>query len=211
MSIGSSGSLVCVFGAMLMVNFGVHPLAASLISIVLATAVGTFNGFFVSTLGIPAFISSLAFMRILSGIAFLISGGMPIYGFSEKFRLLGQGYVGFVPIPVIIMAICFAIGSFILNRTVFGRYIYAVGGNEEAAKLSGIRTKIVKYAVYALSGTFAGLAGLIMLARLGSGQATAGDGFEFEVITAAVLGGTSISGGSGKISGVIVGVADIGT
>lgn len=206
MSIGSSVSLVCVFGAMLMVNFGVHPLAASLISIVLATAVGTFNGFFVSTLGIPAFISSLAFMRILSGIAFLISGGMPIYGFSEKFRLLGQGYVGFVPIPVIIMAICFAIGSFILNRTVFGRYIYAVGGNEEAAKLSGIRTKIVKYAVYALSGTFAGLAGLIMLARLGSGQATAGDGFEFEVITAAVLGGTSISGGSGKISGVIVGV-----
>ena len=104
------------------------------------------------------------------------------------------------------MIVCFAIGSFILNQTTFGRYIYAVGGNEEAAKLSGIQTGTVKYAVYGLSGTFAALAGLIMLARLGSGQASAGDGFEFEVITAAVLGGTSISGGSGKISGVIVGV-----
>lgn len=206
MSIGSSVSLVCVLCAMLMVNFNVHPLLASLVSILIATLVGLVNGFFVSTLGIPAFISSLAFMRILSGIAFLISGGMPIYGFSENFRLLGQGYVGFIPIPVIIMIVCFAIGSFILNQTTFGRYIYAVGGNEEAAKLSGIQTGTVKYAVYGLSGTFAALAGLIMLARLGSGQASAGDGFEFEVITAAVLGGTSISGGSGKISGVIVGV-----
>lgn len=206
MSIGSSVSLVCVLCAMLMVNFNVHPLLASLVSILIATLVGLVNGFFVSTLGIPAFISSLAFMRILSGIAFLISGGMPIYGFSENFRLLGQGYVGFIPIPVIIMIVCFAIGSFILNQTTFGRYIYAVGGNEEAAKLSGIQTGTVKYAVYGLSGTFAALAGLIMLARLGSGQASAGDGFEFEVITAAVLGGTSISGGSAKISGVIVGV-----
>lgn len=206
MSIGSSVSLVCILCAMFMVDYSVHPLLASLSSLGIATLVGLINGFFVSSLGIPAFISSLAFMRILSGIAYLISGGMPIYGFSETFRLLGQGYVGFIPIPVIIMIICFLIGSFILNRTVFGRYIYAVGGNEEAAKLSGIRTGAVKYAVYALSGTFAGLAGLIMLARLGSGQASAGDGFEFEVITAAVLGGTSISGGYGKISGVIVGV-----
>lgn len=206
MSIGSSVSLVCVLCSMFMVNYGIHPLFAAIMSILVATLVGTVNGFFVSTLGIPAFISSLAFMRILSGIAYLISGGMPIYGFSEKFRWLGQGYVGIIPVPVIIMAVCFIIGSFILNKTTFGRYIYAVGGNEEAAKLSGIQTGAVKYAVYALSGTFAGLAGLIMLARLGSGQASSGDGFEFEVITAAVLGGTSISGGSGKVSGVIVGV-----
>ena len=108
------------------------------------------------------------------------------------------------------MAICFAVGAFILNKTYFGRYFYAVGGNEEASELSGIRVGRVKYLIYALSGLFAGLAGIVMLSRTNSAQPTAGLGYEFDVITCVVLGGVSIVGGFGKISGVIAGVLIIG-
>ena len=108
------------------------------------------------------------------------------------------------------MAVCFAIGALILNKTYFGRYFYAVGGNEEAAELSGIRVGRIKYLIYALSGFFAGLAGIVMLSRTNSAQPTAGLGYEFDVITCVVLGGVSITGGFGKISGVIAGVLIIG-
>ncbi len=109
------------------------------------------------------------------------------------------------------MIVCFALGSFILNKTYFGRYFYAIGGNEEAAELSGIRVGRVKYLIYSLSGFFAGLAGIVMLSRTGSGQATAGLGYEFDVITCVVLGGVSVNGGYGKMSGVIAGVLIIGS
>lgn len=124
--------------------------------------------------------------------------------------MLGQGYVGPIPIPVILMVICFAIGAFILIKTYFGRYFYALGGNEEAAELSGIHVKKVKCLVYSLSGLFAGIAGLVMLARANTGQPNAGVGYEFDVITCVVLGGVSVNGGSGKISNVIAGVLIIG-
>jgi hypothetical protein len=133
-----------------------------------------------------------------------------IYGFDERFKVIGQGYVGPVPVPVIIMIICFAIGSFILNKTYFGRYFYAVGGNEEAAKLSGIRVGRIKYLIYALGGLFSGLAGIVMLSRTNSAQPTAGIGYEFDVITCVVLGGVSVAGGIGKISNVVAGVLIIG-
>lgn len=146
------------------------------------------------------------------GLALIICGGMPISGFSKGFAVIGQGYVAnIIPIPVIIMIACFAIGSFILNKTYFGRYFYAVGGNVEAARLSGIRVGRIKYLVFAISGFFAGLAGIVMLSRTASGNASAGaDGFEFEVITCVVLGGVSISGGYGKMSGVVAGTIIIG-
>ena len=145
------------------------------------------------------------------GLALIICGGMPISGFSKGFAVIGQGYVGIVPIPVIIMIICFAIGSFILNKTYFGRYFYAVGGNVEAAKLSGIRVSRIKYLVFAISGFFAGLAGIVMLSRTASGNASSGaDGFEFEVITCVVLGGVSVTGGVGRMSGVVAGTFIIG-
>ena len=137
-------------------------------------------------------------------------GGLPINGFTEDFKIIGQSYVSIVPVPVIIMAICFAIGSFILNKTYFGRYFYAVGGNVEAAKLSGIRVGRIKYLVFSLSGFFAGLAGIVMLSRTNSGMSNAGYGYEFKVITCVVLGGVSVTGGYGKISGVIAGTFIIG-
>jgi ribose transport system permease protein len=115
-----------------------------------------------------------------------------------------------IPTPVIIMLVCFAIGSFILNKTSFGRYFYAVGGNEEASKLSGIRITRVKYQVYALSGFFSGLAGIVLLSRTNSAQPNAALGWEFDVITCVILGGVSIKGGFGKISNVIAGVFIIG-
>jgi ribose transport system permease protein len=164
----------------------------------------------VSTVGMPALIATFATQTIFKGLAYIISGGTPINGFTVDFKIIGQGYIGPIPVPVIIMVICFALGSFILNKTYFGRYFYAVGGNEEAAKLSGIRVGRVKYLVYSLSGLFAGLAGIVMLSRTNSAQATAGDGYEFDVITCVVLGGVSVTGGYGKLSNVVAGVLIIG-
>lgn len=210
LSVGSAISLVNIVGAMLMVKLRAPSLVACFLAILTSTAFGFINGLLVTRVKMPAFISTMAFMNVLSGIAFLLSGGIAIYGFSESFRLLGQGYLGFIPIPVILMIIIFLIGGFILNKTAFGRYVYAIGGNEEAAKLSGVNVNVVKTLVYTLSGLFAGIAGIIMLSRLGSGQASSGDGFEFQVITAVILGGTSVAGGEGKISRVIIGVLIMG-
>lgn len=212
LSTGTIISFVDIICAYMMVNMGMNPVLAVLISMVAATLVGVLNGFMVSTVGIPAIIATYATQTSFMGLALIICGGMPISGFSKGFAVIGQGYVAnIIPIPVIIMIACFAIGSFILNKTYFGRYFYAVGGNVEAARLSGIRVGRIKYLVFAISGFFAGLAGIVMLSRTASGNASAGaDGFEFEVITCVVLGGVSISGGYGKMSGVVAGTIIIG-
>lgn len=211
LSTGTIISFVNIICAYMMVNMGVNPVVAVLISIAAATLIGVLNGFMVSTVGIPAIIATYASQTAFYGLALIICGGMPISGLPNGFEMIGQGYIGIVPIPVIIMIICFAIGSFILNKTYFGRYFYAVGGNIEAAKLSGIRVGRIKYLVFAISGFFAGLAGIVMLSRTASGNATSGaDGFEFEVITCVVLGGVSITGGLGKMSGVVAGTFIIG-
>ncbi|MGO5051691.1 ABC transporter permease [Lachnospiraceae bacterium LCP25S3_G4] len=210
LSTGSIITFVNIFCAYLMVKGGMNMFAAILLSLVAATLIGAVNGFMVSTIGMPALIATFASQTVFAGAAYLLCGGTPINGFTDKFKVIGQGYVGSIPVPVILMIICFAVGSFILNKTYFGRYFYAVGGNEEAAKLSGIRVGRVKYLVYSLSGLFAGLAGVVMLSRTNSGQATAGLGYEFDVITCVVLGGVSVSGGYGKLSNVVAGVLIIG-
>lgn len=206
LSTGSIITLVNIVCAYMMVNMGMNMWVALILSLVIATLVGVLNGFMVSTIGMPALIATFASQTVFEGIAYLISGGMPIYGFDKNFDMFGRWSIGIVPISAIIMIACFAIGSFILNKSYFGRYFYAIGGNEEAAELSGIRVNRVKYLIYALSGFFAGLAGIVMLSRTGSGQATAGLGYEFDAITCVVLGGVSVSGGFGKMSGVVAGV-----
>ncbi len=210
LSVGSVITLVNVVAAYLMVKSGMGMVSASLLAVSLAVIVGLINGFMISTIGIPAIIATFATQIVFAGMSYLICGGTPIYGFDESYKIIGQGYVGPVPVPVIIMAACFALGSFILNKSYFGRSFYAVGGNEEASKLSGIRVNRTKYLVYALSGLFAGLAGIVMLSRTNSAQPTAGLGYEFDVITCVVLGGVSVSGGYGKMSNVIAGVLIIG-
>lgn len=210
LSIGSIITLVNVICAFMMVNMGLNMWVAILISLIVATAIGLLNGSMVSRIGIPALIATFSTQTIFEGVAYLISGGRPISGLPAGFSIFGRDTIGPVPICAIIMILCFALGSFILNKTFFGRYFYAIGGNEEAAELSGIRVNRMKTLIYSLSGLFAGLAGIVLLSRSNSAQSTVGKGMEFDVITCVVLGGVSVNGGVGRMSGVVAGVLIIG-
>ena len=211
LSIGSIITFVNVICAYMMVNMGMNMWVAVIISLIFATAIGTLNGAMVASIGIPALIATFASQTVFEGISYLISGGRPISGFTPNFGIFGRWSVGPVPVCALIMIACFALGSFILNKSYFGRYFYAIGGNEEAAELSGIRVNRMKYLIYALSGLFAGLAGIVLLSRSGSAQSTVGKGLEFDVITCVVLGGVSVNGGVGRMSGVVAGVLIIGS
>jgi len=210
LSIGSQITLVNIVAAWLMVNGKVNPVLASLAAIAISVTIGFLNGFIIAKVKMPPIIVTLSTMIMVEGFAYILCGGQPIFGFPKAFSVIGQGYVGIIPIPVIIMIVVMAIGAVILNLTYFGRYFYAVGSNEEAANLSGINVVRVKYLVYTLSGLFAGIAGIVMLSRTNSGQVLAGKGFEFDALTACVLGGISVNGGYGKISNVVAGILILG-
>jgi ribose transport system permease protein len=210
LSIGSVVTLVNIVTAWLMVTASMNPILASILALIMSAAIGFANGWIIANIRMPPLIVTLAMMIIIEGLAYLICQGLPIYGFPKSYTWIGQGYIGPIPIPVIIMAIIMGIGSFILNKTYFGRYFYAVGGNEQAANLSGIKVKNVKYLVYTLSGFFAGIAGIVILSRTNSAQVLSGKGLEFDVLTACVLGGVSVTGGFGKISNVVAGVLILG-
>lgn len=209
LSVGSILGVSGVLTAIMMLN-GVNPVIASLVSLVLGTVIGYLTGQLISHIQIPPMIATMGTMTSLRGVAYLITGGTPIFGFNESYAVLGQGYWGFIPIPVIILVITFAIGIFFLTKTRISRYIYGVGGNEEVARLSGINVHKIKAIAYAVSGFCAALAGLVMLGRVNSGQPRAGEAYEMDVITAVVLGGVSLSGGAGKLSHVIFGVLIMG-
>ena len=212
LSIGLIITLVNVVCAWLMVAAGVNMWVAVAISLIMATGIGLINAVMVAAVGIPALIATFASQTVFEGVAYLISGGRPIAGFDSAFGIFGRwSAFEILPICAILMVVCFALGSFILNKTYFGRYFYAIGGNEEAAELSGIRVNRVKYLIYAFSGFFAGLAGIVLLSRANSAQSTVGKGLEFDVITCVVLGGVSVYGGVGSMSGVIAGVLIIGS
>ncbi|MGI6236363.1 MAG: ABC transporter permease, partial [Candidatus Excrementavichristensenella sp.] len=171
---------------------------------------GFISGVMVAKFTVPALIATLAMQTIMRGIAFILTKGIPVYGLPEGIKKLGQGYFLGVPIPVYIMVLVFFIGWWMLEQTKFGRHIYAIGGNEEVARLSGINVFVRKIQVFSLSGFFGGLSGVIMLSRINSGQPATSEGFEMDVITAAVLGGVSVAGGQGKIINVIAGVLIMG-
>ena len=194
LSVGSLLSIINVIGAFSMVKFGVHPVLAVAICLACACLLGLLNGAIITDVNIPPLIATLGTMTIIRGLSYIITGGLPIYGFPDDFSVIGQGYLWVIPIPVIIMFVIVALGSFILNSTFFGRLFYAIGGNEEATRLSGANIRGLKYLVYAISGFTAGIAGVILLSRVNSGQPIAGSGFELDVVTAVVLGGVSISG-----------------
>lgn len=210
LSIGSIITFVNIICATFMVKMGMNMWVAVLLSLAISMAIGLLNGFMVAEIGIPPIIATFATQTVFQGLSYITSGGMPISGFTKNFDLFSKWSVGPIPVSTFIVVACFALGSFILNKSYFGRYFYAIGGNEEASELSGIRVKRTKYLVYALSALFAGMAGILMLSRTGSAQNTAGLGYEFEVITCVVLGGVSVNGGIGKMSGVIAGVLIIG-
>jgi ribose transport system permease protein len=159
---------------------------------------------------IPFFIVTLSTMVITRGVGFLITGGLPVAYLPDAFQAIGKGHFLGVPISVVIVIVLYGIFFIILNFTKFGRYIYAIGGNEEAVRLSGINTNVYKTFAYVLSGMMASMAGIVLASRLNSGQPTACDGWEMDAIAAVVIGGTKLSGGDGKIQMTLVGALILG-
>ena len=210
LSVGSVIALSGVVAAGCVVNFGLPEAVGFIAAIAVGAAVGLFNGFIICKTDIPPFIVTLASMNITKGIALVLTGGAPIRCMTDAFKFPGAGYVGPVPTPVILMFIIFILAALMINKTQLGRHIYAVGGNVQAAKFSGISVQKVKFIVYAYTGVMAGIAGVVIASRLYSGQPTAGDGAEMDAIASVVVGGTSMSGGSGRIGGTLIGVLIIG-
>lgn len=210
LSVGSVIALSGVVAAGCVVNFGLPEAVGFIAAIAVGAAVGLFNGFIICKTDIPPFIVTLASMNITKGIALVLTGGAPIRCMTDAFKFPGAGYVGPVPTPVILMFIIFILAALMINKTQLGRHIYAIGGNVQAAKFSGISVQKVKFIVYAYTGVMAGIAGVVIASRLYSGQPTAGDGAEMDAIASVVVGGTSMSGGSGRIGGTLIGVLIIG-
>lgn len=204
----SAGSLVCASGlaGALVCKHTNNVVLAVLAALAIGALVGFCNGFLCAKGKLPGFIATLASMTILRGLAYIVTGGNSVVWTNQAFTAIGTGYAGTVPIPVIIMVIAIAFGVLLTVKFRFGRYIYSVGGNAEASRWSGIAVDKVKIIVFIIMGVLTSIAGLIITARLGSGQPSAGTGFEMDCITAAVVGGTSMSGGKGNILGTVVGV-----
>jgi ribose transport system permease protein len=210
LSIGSVIGLASVVAASCMVKLGLNPVAAIFLALVTGSFVGMLNGFLVTYVNIPPLIATLGTMTSIRGLCYILTGGLPVYNFPAVFNVIGKGYVSIVPIPVIIMVIIMIIGWYVLNKTRYGRYLYAIGGNKEAARLSGVNVKLNMVLTYTYCGLLSAAAGLIELSRLSSGQPNAGNGFEMSVITSVVLGGVSVNGGEGKFMGVVLGIFIMG-
>ena len=209
LAVGSVMALSGTLMAGLMVA-GVPPYAAILLGLGVGLAFGLFNGFFIAYADMPPIIVTLATMGIARGLALIYTGGYPIDGLPEMFAFFGRGSVLGIQTPVVIMLLTFFLAYLLLNKTPIGRYIYAIGGNEEATRLSGVRVSRYKLLVYALSGFTSALAGLVLSSRLMSGQPNSGVSFELDAIAAVVMGGTSISGGRGAIIGTLIGAMMLG-
>jgi ribose transport system permease protein len=195
-----------------MMKAGFAPALATPLGLLSGAAMGAANGLIIGKGRVAPFIATLGMMTLLRGLALVLSQGSPISGFSSDFfAMLGGGYLAsLIPLPVVWMLALFALFYFLLTKTVFGRHVYATGGNAEAARLSGVKTHRVQLLVYTLSGTMAAVAGVILTSRLDSAEPTAGEGYELDAITAVVLGGTSLAGGRGWIFGTLVGALIIG-
>lgn len=210
LSQGYQLSLINVLCAFMMVKAGMPMFVAILVGLLVGVLIGFINGVIIVKSGVHPMIVTLGVSQALNGISFLFSNGIPIYGFPESFSKLGQGAIGPVPISLIIMIIIMLIGHFILAQLPYGRYLYAVGSNEEAAKLAGVNTANVKILAHTLSAFFTAIAAVLLLSRTNSGLSTNGAGFEFNVITACVLGGVSNLGGRGNMYQAVLGVLIMG-
>ncbi len=210
----SAGSVLALSSVIIasLLQSGTPPVVATLAGIVAGALMGLVNGLIISKGKVAPFIATLGTMTVLRGLALVMSNGSPISDFnSDFFSMLGGGYVArLIPIPVVLMLIVFGIFWFVLKKTVFGRHVYATGGNAESAKLSGVKVDRVQLWVYTISGVMAAIAGVVLTSRLNSAQPTAGTGYELDAIAAVVLGGTSLTGGRGWIFGTLVGALLIG-
>ena len=210
LSIGSIIGLSGVTAAILIRDFSLSVPVALLCGVLAGTLVGLINGLIVARLNIPAIITTLGTYTIVRGLSNLVAGGMSVFGLPAAYKVLGTGYISVFPIPVVVMLVVLLVLYLVLNHMPFGRYVYAIGNNSRSARVSGINIARIKQLVFIISGTVAGIAGVILSSRLDSGQAVPITNFEMDVITAVVLGGISISGGKGRIMGVVIGVLIIG-
>ncbi len=208
LSVGSVTALAMVIAGWLFLNAGIDPWTASLISIAACTGIGAVMGFFVTRVGLHHFIVSLAVMVIARGLCLLGTGGRPLglYTLPPEFKFIGQGTIGPIPVVIVIFLIFVITFDFMLRRTTMFRKVFYTGSNEKAAAYSGIKTKRVIFLTTTLCSALCGIAGIIYMARFGSAQPTFGLGLELTIIAAAVIGGASLSGGSGSILGAILGV-----
>jgi len=209
----SLGSMVAVTGvaAATFAHPDTYPLIVPLlVGLGAGSAMGAFNGLVVTKSKVPPFIVTLGTMTIGRGLALILSKGRPVSNLSDAFNFIGGGNIAGVPFPIIILLVAFAACSVVLNKTVLGRYMYAVGGNEPAARASGIRVSRVKMWVYTICGLLSALGGILLTSRITTGQPNAGAGFELDAIAAAIIGGTSTSGGTGTMTGTLIGALLIG-
>jgi ribose transport system permease protein len=210
LSLGYQISLNVVVCGMLMSDLGLPWYLATILVLILGTTIGLINGLIITFTGLAPLIVTLSMLTILNGLSYLLTGGLPIFGFPKEFAWFGQGTMIGVPVALFIMLIAWAVGLFILNKTYFGRYLYAIGNNKEAARLSGVNTRRTLIIVYAMAGLFTAIGAIILISRLNSAQSATGAGFEFSVLTACVLGGVSVMGGRGTLFGAFVGVLIVG-
>jgi ribose transport system permease protein len=211
----SVGAILALSSALTagMIVSGVDPIIAILIGCILGGVMGIINGLLITRGKMAPFIATLATMTLFRGLTLVYTDGNPITGLGDNylFQLFGRGYFLGIPVPAITMIITFIVLYIVLHKTPFGRKTYAIGGNEKASLISGIKVPKVKVMIYGLSGLLAALAGAILTSRLNSAQPTAGTSYELDAIAAVVLGGTSLSGGKGRIFGTLIGALIIGT
>jgi ribose/xylose/arabinose/galactoside ABC-type transport system permease subunit len=209
----SLGSMVAVTGVVTatFAHPDTYPLVVPiLMGLLTGVAIGAFNGLVITKSKVAPFIVTLGTMTIGRGLALILSNGRPISNLSDSFNFIGGGNVLGIPFPIVILVVAFVICSVILNKTVLGRYMYAVGGNEAAAHASGIRVNRVKMWVYTICGLLSAMGGILLTSRITTGQPNAGAGFELDAIAAAIIGGTSTQGGTGTITGTLIGALLIG-
>ncbi|MFJ2890918.1 substrate-binding domain-containing protein [Streptomyces sp. NPDC087305] len=204
LSVGSVAALSATVLAWSATQHGVPVVLAVILAIATGIAAGLVNGFLIAYGKLPPFIATLAMLSVARGLSLVISQGSPI-AFPDSVSHLGDTLGGWLPVPVLVMIAMGLVAAFVLGRTYIGRSMYAIGGNEEAARLSGLRVSKQKLAIYALSGVFAAAAGIVLASRLSSAQPQAADGYELDAIAAVVIGGASLAGGTGKASGTLIG------
>lgn len=210
LSVGSVIAFSSTLTASAIKDYQLPVLAAVVIGIAVGTLTGLVNGILIAYVNMPAFITTMGTMTILRGLGYIYTQGYPIYDLPQGFRAIGQGNIGIIPVSAVILVVVAILAFMILSKTVFGRHIYAVGGNIEAARMAGIRVKRVQLYVYMISGFISGIAAVVQGARVGSGLPTIGQGFEMDAIASVVIGGAAMAGGSGTILGTLLGSLILG-
>lgn len=209
-SLGSIVGFCGVVFASLMAKLGFDPIISFIFTLIIGSACGMINGILVAWCRIPPFVATMGMMSVARGFTYVVTNAVPVTGLPKSIEWIGRGYLWEIPWPVFFMFVVFLVAGFVEQKTKFGRFCYAAGGNEQAAYLSGINVPLVRSMTYVIGGGLAAISGVILTSRLNSGQPAGGKGWEFDALTAAVLGGVSINGGKGKALGVFFGALFVG-